>query len=99
MQKINQFREFPTYTGRAEWAIGTVKTILTNPTYTAKARWNDRMQTKTLVNGNLVSSEAKSFIPVNICCMKVNMKGLLMKLLFMLLPLDFIPTKQKQTLN
>ena len=50
----------PTYTGSAEWAIGTVKTILTNPTYTGKVRWNDRMQTKTSVNGNLVSSRPRA---------------------------------------
>lgn len=50
----------PTYTGSAEWAIGTVKTILTNPTYTGKVRWNDRMQVKTMVDGKLVKSRPRS---------------------------------------
>ena len=50
----------PTYTGTAEWAKDTVKTILTNPTYIGKVRWNDRMQVKTMVNGELVTSRPRS---------------------------------------
>jgi len=50
----------PTYTGESEWSRATVKTILTNPTYTGKVRWNDRMQVKTMVNGELVTSRPRS---------------------------------------
>lgn len=50
----------PTYTGDPEWSRATVKTILTNPTYTGKVRWNDRMQVKTLVNGELMKSRPRS---------------------------------------
>ena len=50
----------PTYTGNAEWSGATVKTILTNPTYMGKVKWNDRMQVKTMVNGDLVVSRPRS---------------------------------------
>lgn len=50
----------PTYSGDSEWSKDTVKTILTNPTYTGKVRWNDRMQVKTMVNGELVTSRPRS---------------------------------------
>ena len=50
----------PTYSGEAEWAKDTIKTILTNPTYIGKVRWNDRMQVKTMVNGELVTSRPRS---------------------------------------
>lgn len=50
----------PTYTGDAEWSGATVKTILTNPTYMGKVKWNDRMQVKTMVNGELVTSRPRS---------------------------------------
>ena len=50
----------PTYSGEPEWSTATVKTILTNPTYIGKVRWNDRMQIKTMVNGELVSSRPRS---------------------------------------
>lgn len=50
----------PTYSGDPEWSKETVKTILTNPTYTGKVRWNDRMQVKTMVNGELVTSRPRS---------------------------------------
>ena len=50
----------PTYTGDPEWSKETVKTILTNPTYIGKVRWNDRMQVKTMVNGELVTSRPRS---------------------------------------
>lgn len=50
----------PTYTGEAEWSRATVKTILTNQVYTGKVRWNDRMQVKTMVNGELVTSRPRS---------------------------------------
>ena len=49
-----------TYRGEQEWNAATVKTIITNPTYTGKVRWNDRMQVKTMVNGELVSSRPRS---------------------------------------
>lgn len=50
----------PTYSGDAEWSGSTIKTILTNPTYAGKVKWNDRMQVKTMVNGELVTSRPRS---------------------------------------
>jgi DNA invertase Pin-like site-specific DNA recombinase len=50
----------PTYSGDPEWSKETVKTILTNPTYIGKVRWNDRMQVKTMKNGELVTSRPRS---------------------------------------
>ena len=50
----------PTYSGDPEWSKETVKTILTNPVYIGKVRWNDRMQVKTMVNGELVTSRPRS---------------------------------------
>ena len=50
----------PTYTGDPEWSRATIKTILTNPTYTGKVRWNDRMQVKTMQNGELITSRPRS---------------------------------------
>lgn len=50
----------PTYTGSAEWDRATIKAILTNPVYKGKVRWNDRMQVKTLVDGELVASRPRS---------------------------------------
>lgn len=50
----------PTYTGSPEWSLDTVKTILTNPVYIGKVRWNDRMQVKTMVDGQLVTSRPRS---------------------------------------
>ena len=50
----------PTYYGDTEWSKDTVKTILTNPTYIGKVRWNDRMQVKTMNDGELVTSRPRS---------------------------------------
>ena len=50
----------PTYYADGEWSKDTVKTILTNPTYIGKVKWNDRMQIKTMVNGELVTSRPRS---------------------------------------
>lgn len=50
----------PTYSGDPEWSGATIKTILTNPTYIGKVRWNDRMQVKSMVNGELVASRPRS---------------------------------------
>ena len=50
----------PTYSGDPEWSGATIKTILTNPTYMGKVKWNDRMQVKTMVNGELVTSRPRS---------------------------------------
>ena len=50
----------PTYTGSAEWSGATVKTILTNPTYIGKVKWNDRMQVKTMKDGELITSRPRS---------------------------------------
>lgn len=43
----------PTYKGDNVWSKDSVKTYLTNPVYMGKVRWNDRMQIKTMVNGEL----------------------------------------------
>lgn len=50
----------PTYTGAAEWNGATVKTILTNPTYIGRVKWNDRMQVKTMKDGELITSRPRS---------------------------------------
>mgnify|MGYP003303794620 CR=1 FL=1 len=50
----------PTYRNEQEWNSGTVKTILMNPTYMGKVKWNDRMQVKTMVDGELVASRPRS---------------------------------------
>ena len=50
----------PTYRNEQEWSSATVKTILMNPTYMGKVKWNDRMQVKTMVNGELVASRPRS---------------------------------------
>lgn len=50
----------PTYTGNPEWSGASIKTILTNPTYMGRVKWNDRMQVKTMQNGELVSSRPRS---------------------------------------
>lgn len=50
----------PTYTGNPEWSGATIKTILTNPTYMGRVKWNDRMQVKTMQNGELVSSRPRT---------------------------------------
>ena len=50
----------PTYTGIAEWTASTVKDILCNPVHIGKVRWNDRMQVKTLVDGEIVVSRPRS---------------------------------------
>lgn len=50
----------PTYRNESEWNGGTIKTILMNPTYTGKVKWNDRMQVKTMVDGELVASRPRS---------------------------------------
>ena len=50
----------PTYTGAAEWSREAVKDILMNPINIGKVRWNNRMQVKTMVDGNLVTSRPRS---------------------------------------
>ena len=50
----------PTYSGEPEWSVATIKTIIANPTYKGKVRWNDRMQVKMLVDGELVTSRPRS---------------------------------------
>ena len=50
----------PTYTGEPEWSCSTIKTILNNPTYIGKVRWNDRMQTKTMINGEIVTRRPRT---------------------------------------
>lgn len=50
----------PTYSGDPEWSGASIKTILTNPTYKGLVRWNDRMQVKTMKNGELVTSRPRS---------------------------------------
>lgn len=50
----------PTYRNEQEWSDATIKTILMNPTYMGKVRWNDRMQVKTMKDGELVTSRPRS---------------------------------------
>lgn len=50
----------PTYTGKQEWSIATIKAILTNPTYAGKVRWNDRMVIKSMVDGKIIKSRPRS---------------------------------------
>jgi DNA invertase Pin-like site-specific DNA recombinase len=50
----------PTYKGNAEWSKESVKDFLRNPVNMGKVRWNDRMQVKTMVNGELVTSRPRS---------------------------------------
>ena len=50
----------PTYSGNKEWSKETVKDFLRNPVNMGKVRWNDRMQVKTMVNGELVTSRPRS---------------------------------------
>lgn len=50
----------PTYTGKKEWSKETVKDFLRNPVNMGKVRWNDRMQVKTMKDGELVTSRPRS---------------------------------------
>lgn len=50
----------PTYTNSLEWSDATIKSILQNPVYCGKVRWNDRMQVKTMKDGELVTSRPRS---------------------------------------
>ena len=50
----------PTYTGTPEWSHETIKAFLTNPVYKGMVRWNDRMQVKTMVDGEMVVSRPRS---------------------------------------
>lgn len=50
----------PTYHGNSEWTRNTIRSILTNPVYIGKVRWNDRMQVKTMINGELITSRLSS---------------------------------------
>ena len=50
----------PTYYGEKEWNKESVKDFLKNPVNMGKVRWNDRMQVKTMVNGELVTSRPRS---------------------------------------
>lgn len=43
----------PTYKGYTEWSKDTIKSCLTNPVYMGKVQWNNRMQIKTMVGGEL----------------------------------------------
>ena len=49
----------PTYTGKPEWALSTIKTMLLNPIYIGKVRWNYRKEVKNLVDGKLVTSRPR----------------------------------------
>ena len=50
----------PTYTGSGEWSKESIKDFLRNPVNMGKVRWNDRMQVKTMVGGELVTSRPRS---------------------------------------
>lgn len=48
-----------TYTGTREWSKYTIQQILTNPVYKGSVRWNDRMEIKTMIDGELVRMRPK----------------------------------------
>lgn len=50
----------PTYRVTTEWVGSTVKDILTNPIYIGKVRWNDRMQVKRMIDGEIISSRPRN---------------------------------------
>lgn len=50
----------PTYRGVSEWSKESVKAIIQNPVNMGKVRWNDRMQVKTMVNGDLVVTRPRT---------------------------------------
>ena len=50
----------PTYTGAAEWNGSSVKCIVSNPVNIGKVRWNDRMQIRTMKDGELKTSRPRS---------------------------------------
>ena len=50
----------PTYTGTPEWSSETVRDFLRNPVNIGKVRWNDRMQIKTMQDGELVTSRPRT---------------------------------------
>lgn len=50
----------PTYTGAAEWNGSSVKCIVSNPVNVGKVRWNDRMQIRTMKDGELQTSRPRS---------------------------------------
>lgn len=50
----------PTYYGASEWNRAAVVDILKNPVNMGKVRWNDRMQVKTMKDGEIVTSRPRS---------------------------------------
>lgn len=50
----------PTYTGAAEWSGSSIKSIVANPVNIGKVRWNDRMQVRTMKDGELKTSRPRS---------------------------------------
>lgn len=50
----------PTYHGEGEWSKDTIKSILTNPTYIGKVKWNERMQVKTMIDGELITTRPRT---------------------------------------
>lgn len=50
----------PTYKGEKEWSKESIKEILLNPVNTGKVRWNNRMQVKSMVDGELVTTRSRS---------------------------------------
>ena len=51
----------PTYTGKsAEWSKETIKDFIRNPVNMGKVRWNDRMQVKVMVGGELQTTRPRS---------------------------------------
>lgn len=50
----------PTYYRDTEWNRATVNDIIKNPVNNGKVRWNDRMQVKTMQDGELVTSRPRS---------------------------------------
>ena len=50
----------PTYTGATEWSGSSIKCIVANPVNIGKVRWNDRMQVRTMKDGELITSRPRS---------------------------------------
>ena len=50
----------PTYSGNPEWSASAIRDMVVNPLYIGKVRWNDRMQVKTMVDGQLVASRPRT---------------------------------------
>lgn len=50
----------PTQRGGGEWSRISVKNILTNPVYIGKVRWNNRVRTKVMIDGQVTTKIRRS---------------------------------------